>query len=251
MDGECVECGKFGLIKRGLCMAHYTAWWRGRSEEERRRPTTEERFWAKVDKRGPEECWPWTGARKRSGHGEFHISRQVGRVPAARFSRELATGEVCPPGLSTCHHCDNPPCVNPAHVYFGTQEQNAADMLERSRAPLGSDRPGARLTEAAVVEMRERFAAGEYMKDLAQEFETSTGIVSRIVNGLLWKHAGGPLTTGRAHGRAARRIIVEPTSLVARPANPLAIDCREQVAVGRSFAAAERFADEMHAKGGV
>jgi hypothetical protein len=113
-------------------------------------------------------------------------------------------------------------------------------MLERNRAPLGSARPGARLTEALVVEIRERFAAGDSLPVLADEFNTTSGSISRIVNGLTWKHAGGPLTKGRR-----RRPIAPATKLVERPTNPVA--GREQVAVGRSFAAAEREADRFTA----
>lgn len=207
MNGSCRECGREGLIKRGLCIACYTRWRRARSPEECRRPTTEERFWAKVQKAGPDECWVWTGStRSPSGHGEFHITRAIGRVPAHQFSLELATGETHPPGYSTCHHCDNPPCVNPAHLYFGTQKQNAADMIARNRAPRGENRPNARLTAEMVVGMRERFAAGEYMVELAREFGVTSGQVSPIVNGLHWKHVGGPRTTRKDQTGTTKRV---------------------------------------------
>jgi hypothetical protein len=89
------------------------------------RPTDEERFWAKVDKRGPDECWPWKGAKKPSGHGVFRYNgRNVG---AYRVSYELLVGAT-PDGYQIDHLCRNPSCVNPAHLQPVTHHEN----LERA-----------------------------------------------------------------------------------------------------------------------
>lgn len=200
MNGTCA-CGKSGRIRRGMCEACYTRWYRNRTPDERRRPTVEERFWAKVDRRGPDECWPWTGSNHQ-GYGTFHVSSARGRVKAHAFSVELATGIPCPPGQGGLHRCDNPPCVNPAHIYYGTQRQNSSDMVERRRHQVGEERPNARLTSEQVRSIRERFAAGETFTVLRAEFGMSSGRLSAIVNGKYWKHAGGPI---QAHNKPGAR----------------------------------------------
>lgn len=89
------------------------------------------RFWAKVDKRGPDECWPWLGATNGNmGHGQLTVAQR--RHYAHRAAWELAHGPI-PPGFFVCHHCDNPPCCNSAHLFLGTARDNAQDMVAKGR----------------------------------------------------------------------------------------------------------------------
>lgn len=91
-----------------------------------------ERFWEKVDRRSPDECWPWLGrARTSFGYGAFAIGRDRANR-AHRIAWELTNGPV-PVGLSALHRCDNPPCCNPAHLFLGTQADNIADMVAKGR----------------------------------------------------------------------------------------------------------------------
>lgn len=96
----------------------------------RSRPLSE-RFWEKVDQRGPEECWPWLGAHGRKGHGRTAIGRR--QVMAAQVAWSLHHGRHFPEGMFALHSCDNPPCVNPAHIRPGTHLDNMADMTSRGR----------------------------------------------------------------------------------------------------------------------
>lgn len=194
---------------RGMCRKHYMAWYRSTPKRLRTpapgisRLTVEERFWSKVDRSDdPDACWPWKPPRDPKGYGEFHVSPERGKVRAHAFAVELTTGQPCPPGREGCHRCDNPPCCNPRHVYYGTRQQNVDDMWERGRAHRGSRRSTALLTEASVLAIRERFASGETGPFLAAQFGVGYGCITDVVNGRTWKHVGGPI---RTHGRPGRR----------------------------------------------
>lgn len=88
------------------------------------------RFWEKVDKRGPDDCWLWTGSADRDGYGR----QRVGNRPrlAHRVSYALEHGDI-PKGLLILHRCDTPACVNPAHLRAGTQQENMAERDAKGR----------------------------------------------------------------------------------------------------------------------
>ncbi len=90
------------------------------------------RFWQKVDVRGPEDCWLWTGARHYKGYGEFVVLPRR-KMKASQVSWILANAADIPPGLLACHSCDNPPCVNPAHLFLGTNHENILDSVAKGR----------------------------------------------------------------------------------------------------------------------
>ena len=90
--------------------------------------TREELFWEKVDKSaGPNDCWPWRGARNYKGYGGFQ-----GRI-ASRLALEFSTGKELPANLQACHSCDNPPCCNPGHLFIGTAADNLRDSISKGR----------------------------------------------------------------------------------------------------------------------
>lgn len=110
---------------------------------------------------------------------------------AHRYSVEL-TGRVLQPGEQVLHRCDNPPCVNPAHLFIGTHADNMADMAAKGRqgehARPGKSNGRAVLTPAQVVKLRSRyFTDGIYQHLLAAEFGISQTQVSRIVRKEQWK----------------------------------------------------------------
>lgn len=147
----------------------------------------ETRFWAKVRKAGTEECWVWGAYRNARGYGKFGIGSVV--YLAHRVSWRLANGPV-PDGLCVCHHCDNPPCVNPAHLFLGSQSDNLQDMFRKSRArrALGERAPKAKLTESGVVRIRELRAGGRTLREIARLYGITEGTVRAAVTGRTWRH---------------------------------------------------------------
>ena len=94
--------------------------------------TIEKWFWKRVDKTaGQSKCWPWTGRRLRAGYGRLVLHGK--QENAHRIAFTLTTGAPAR-GLFVCHHCDNPPCCNPAHLYAGTHQDNVNDKMRRGRA---------------------------------------------------------------------------------------------------------------------
>jgi len=149
----------------------------------------EKRFWQKVDIRGEADCWPWTGSRTRAGYGNMGIGRS--NVYAHRFSWELHTGLLIPAGMFVCHSCDNPPCVNPAHLFLGTNADNNRDMREKGRASggaRGERQHRAILTDDAVRDIRARIAAGEQNASIARAYGVDRSTISAVRTGKNWGH---------------------------------------------------------------
>lgn len=159
-------------------------------------------FWARVAKSGKSGgCWEWLGAgRHEFGYGRLGKPRQY----AHRYSYELHHGPT-PAGMFVLHKCDNPPCVNPAHLYAGTQKRNCLDAVERGRAnrvrgadhprvkhpelnPLGEDCALSKLKTRTVLAIRRAKARGTLHKTICRRFGTSMGNVSAIVNRVTWRH---------------------------------------------------------------
>ena len=141
----------------------------------------EERFWSRVDKSG--DCWVWTGGRDRHGYGRIQIDKR--RVFAHRKALSLS-GVTVPHDMCVCHHCDNPSCVNPDHLFVGTQADNIADMYAKDRSgKTGSRHHAAKLTEDDVVRIR---LLPQSDTLVAKKFNVARTTINRIRNGRLWRH---------------------------------------------------------------
>ena len=102
----------------------------------RKKATIADRFWPKVDRRAPDECWPWTASKYKNGYGQIGVGgRDMGVTGAHRVAWELTHGAV-PDGFFVCHRCDNPGCVNPNHLFVAAPKANTWDMIEKGRSRL-------------------------------------------------------------------------------------------------------------------
>lgn len=139
------------------------------------------RFWNRVDRRGPDECWPWKAGVDWDGYGLFCFGYRTGQKTrgAHRVAYLLVNG-IIPEGLHVLHRCDNPPCCNPNHLYAGTRLQNAADMVARERTCSS-------LTWDQVRRIREQLQSGALQYALAVEYGVSNMAISRIARHVSWK----------------------------------------------------------------
>jgi hypothetical protein len=177
--------------RRGWCHGHYKRWYRyGDPLASYPNPSQAERFWPKVDRRGPEDCWEWQGAKNNHGYGWFSIACKA-RL-AHRAAWQLTHGEI-PEGQHVLHRCDNPPCCNPAHLWLGTPADNSADRNAKGRTragpPLRGERNGAaKLTTSQALEIKRRLAAGESERSIAEDFPVTDSTVHLIAKGQKWAH---------------------------------------------------------------
>lgn len=147
-----------------------------------------DRFWAKVDKRGADECWEWMAWRHWKGYGQIGRGRRgEGQVYTHVLSWELANGPV-PLGMLVCHRCDNPSCVNPSHLFLGTSAENTADMVSKRRHRHGESVVGAKLSESDVILIRSKLAAGGNHRLVAKEFGVSRSLVGLIGQRRRWAY---------------------------------------------------------------
>lgn len=152
------------------------------------------KFWGKVDKRGPDECWEWPVSNPRS-YGSFSLNKVAYRTH--RLSYELHNGPI-PDGMFICHKCDNPPCCNPNHLFAGTHQDNMRDMAEKGRwvrVPrdeksvnhcFGARNHSTKLTETNAAQIKARMARGDAKRALAREFGVDVSIMRQIAKGKIW-----------------------------------------------------------------
>lgn len=145
------------------------------------------RFWSKVDIAGPDECWEWTAYRTSRSYGQFTV-RKGFFVTASRVCLAMTTplkdGEVA------CHRCDNPPCVNPAHLFVGTQVDNGLDCVKKGRAnsSRGEANGAARLTGEDVAFIRAQDCTIHGRKsELARQFGVTPTTIRAVLARRTWQ----------------------------------------------------------------
>lgn len=140
-------------------------------KSEKQRTTIDERFWPKVDIHGPDDCWSWLASRRTgSDYGQFvdtyiENGKRVQKFYAAHRLSWILTHGPIPDRLCVLHRCDNPLCVNPSHLFLGTNKDNVDDMKKKGR-----DRRTLGLEPRDYVDIKRRADAGEPLDDIAREY---------------------------------------------------------------------------------
>ncbi len=160
----------------------------GHADKLRARRTLESRFWESITPGAPDECWLWptppshTYGRMRGGQ---YTSGKI--VLAHRMSWEIHFGPI-PEGLFVCHKCDTPACVNPSHLFLGTNAENTKDRERKGRGGTYNHSAWSPLSAEQVVNIRRRHAQGETQSALAREYGVCLNTVHQIVHRYTWRH---------------------------------------------------------------
>lgn len=147
--------------------------------------TPEDMFWFHCPRGDDDACWVWKGPLNHDGYGRLNFKRKS-RF-AHRFSYEIHCGSI-PRGMQVLHHCDNPPCVNPKHLFLGNPAINALDKVLKGRHPSGEQCVQAKLTEGDVKEILRLHQSGMRQKEISIRFNIPQGSLYVIVRRINWRH---------------------------------------------------------------
>ncbi len=159
----------------------------------RKRAPIDQRFWRYVQPAG-DGCWHWQGAVNESGYGVIgRAGRGKGQVKAHRLSYEIATGVHLRQDQLVCHHCDNPRCVNPAHLFIGTHRDNSHDCWSKGRASppprrQGSKNRSAKLDEGLIPEVFRLRSLGLTTYQIADVFGIGRSAICDVLKRKTWRH---------------------------------------------------------------
>jgi len=145
---------------------------------------TKDKFFASFETDPNSGCWLWTKYLTHRGYAQIRVGPKV--MKGHRVS--LMIGGIDPTGLCVLHKCDTRSCVNPNHLFVGTNADNMADRDNKGRQASGSRNGSAKLTEGAVATIRRRRQDGEKTFILATDYGVSQSLVRQITRGIGWKH---------------------------------------------------------------
>lgn len=220
------------------------------------------RFWSKVDRSaGPDACWPWRGGRKRAGYGNFFIRRdppgQHGRtlfMNAHKFACVLAHGPIAD-GLMVRHHCDNPPCCNPAHLIAGTPKENVQDAVVRGRldfkanwqkaaqATMAATRKRRRLSEEDIAAIFIARCQGTSLSELAHVYGLNFSSLDNILHGRAYRDVPLVQQIAALYKQGIRLPRTNGKGQLAKPLDPALLEIVE-AAQQRAAGAAPRWSDD-------
>lgn len=151
----------------------------------------QDRFFSKFKVGKSSECWEWAARLNNDGYGGFFLDSK-GRM-AHRVSWTIHRGAI-PPGLNVCHKCDNRKCVNPKHLFLGTNRDNTTDAMKKGRMAKGVKSGMAKLTNEDVEEIRNAYLKEVIsFKALGARFNVSEATAICVVKRRTWKHVGKPI----------------------------------------------------------
>jgi len=185
-SGECQQCIKEQNARHNKKI--------GRASNSKSFPRTnnlEEAISYRTDKKSSNECWEWQGQRRKpkanakSGYGRLEFKGK--QYTAHRLAWELHNKTTVPEGYVVCHVCDNPCCVNPSHLFLGSNQDNMDDMKRKKRQCKGEDKHIAKLSKKDV-EYIKSLPKGFNQSELARQFNVYPSTISAIVNNKNWKH---------------------------------------------------------------
>jgi len=135
-------------------------------------------------------CWEWIGAKDRDGYGRINVGPDKRSYQAHRLAWELTYGPI-PEGVFVCHHCDSPGCVNPNHLFLGSNSDNIQDALKKGRKwkfpdRSGENHPRAKLTWDNVQYIRENQGVIT-QREMAQTFGVSISTIAMVVTNRNWR----------------------------------------------------------------
>jgi len=147
----------------------------------------EHKFWLRVNKLGDNDCWCWNTYISKSGYGQFkfcYLSKYY-QFTASRVSYELKVGLI-PDGLLVCHKCDNPKCVNPKHLFLGTQKDNMDDKVNKNRQARAENNGRSKLNWEIVNEIRKSYPINKNTSELSKKYNIDSSMIINILKGENW-----------------------------------------------------------------
>lgn len=168
--------------------------WANRKEKGTDRIPFSERLFSKISRSTSDQCWPWNGCRNKKGYGMIALPGKGNGVLLTHRAAWMVTNGDIPKGILVCHHCDNPPCCNPSHLFLGTNSQNQQDSIRKGRRPIqyygpkGEKHFASKLTDQIVRDARRRNECGESGMKLANEYGVCFQTIYYAISRKTWRH---------------------------------------------------------------
>ena len=184
----CIQCNKDFLTRKSIINAGYGFFCSLSCSITNRnyklKSSAVDIFWSNIQKSIDTECWIYTKCISTTGYGRIQINRKF--VFAHRFSYQLHFGDI-PDGMFICHHCDNPPCCNPSHLFLGTSSDNSNDMAAKFRNDKGEEHWNNKLNQTQVLEIKSLLKNGESVSNIANTYNVHVNTIYDIRNNRIWK----------------------------------------------------------------